>query len=508
VSNYIYYPKMAPEVAICGKSPDGRHRFEPPKYTCDWCEYGGVVIGNEVLYVPTEKGREYHLRTEPNVLLFGGRGSAKSTTGRWDAHMRALAYPGFNYIILRRTFPQLDDSHLRYVPREMKLLGGTYNNTKHIAYYPNGSTGTFRHCATEEDVLNLLSSEFALAFFDEISTFEWEQFTKLSASVRVPVGSGLRAMVRAATNPLGPSAQMINQYWVDKDVAPEDDPDYIPSDWYAIKANAVDNPYLDREQYKKRMSGLADHVRRAWLDGDFVLENALFNFAPTLDGKPYHVTPDIDLKKVLQDAVVYRAIDNGWFPDPTVVLWIAHLGNRHIVFNELTKTKTIAADMCELIKAEDRRLGVKNVVTTYCDPTMDTNTTADVRTIREIYEANGIPMECSINKRDVFATVMHEALASEAYEGTPGLQIYANGKQGCPSLVKTIPQMRYDEKRPLFMADHHNDHWVIALCYYLMSHASDPRRFGGTGGSQLRPWMKPKAHEYKPLGWDQVRDRH
>lgn len=504
---YLYYPKNTSNVRICSKSEDGRHRFLPPAINCQDCGFGGVIVNDEVLYVPTEKGREYHLRIEPNVLLWGGRGSAKSTTGRWDAHMRALAIPGFKYVILRRTYPELEKSHLVFIPREMKLLGGTYNQTAKKAFYPNGSIGFFSHCATEEDVLNLLSSEFSLMFFDEISTFEWEQVTKLAASVRAPVGSGIIPMMRAATNPLGPSAMKLLEYFVDKNVDPEEDPDYDPNDWYSIKANLIDNPYLDTQQYSKRFAGLPPHVRKAWVDGEFAYENALFDFRPLQEGKPFHVVNDIDFPKIIANSTIYRAIDAGWFPDPTVCLWIAHLGNRHIVLHEETWYKTVYSDVAADIKRIDKELGIKRVAMTYCDPSMNINTTADVKTLMEAYESEGIAMEPSINNREHFATVIHNALAEEAYEGVPRLQIYQSGRQGCPMLVRTIPQMRFNPKKPKAMDDHKNDHWVVALAYYLMSHSSDLRGEGGGGPAPLRPWMKEKKSERFILGSDQVRDR-
>lgn len=500
----LYYPERAGAIKICKIAEDGRHEFTPPSTSCNACGFGAMIVGNEVLYVPTEKGLEYHQRTEPNVLLFGGRGSAKSTTGRFDCHMWALAYPGFKYIILRKTFPELEKTHLVSLPREIKLLGGTYNQTKHIAYYPNGSMGFFSHCNSSEDVLNLLGGEFHMAFFDEVSTFDWEHFNKLASSVRVPVGSGLIAKVRAATNPLGESAMEVNKYWVEHNVDPEEDPEYNPADWYSIKANVEDNPYLDAEQYRKRFSTLNDQVRKAWLDGEFSYENALFDFHKLINGKPYHVTPDLDLPKILKTATIYRAIDSGWFPDPTVVLWIAHLGNRHIVINEMVEWKRTAAEMSEMIKEEDARLGIRSVAMTYCDPSMDINTTADIKTVREVYEANGIPMECSVNKRDLFATIVHNALAEQAGENVPRLQFFVNGSQGCPYLVRTIPQMRFDIKRPKFMADHKDDHAVVALAYYLMSHSSDPRSNIPYQAS-LPKWMRTKSSDHKPLGYDQVR---
>lgn len=494
---------------ICEPSPTGFHDFPNGVMHCQWCLSSGILLGGSPLYVPTPKQMEYHSRTEANVLFWGGRGSGKSMCGRWDAHMRALAHPGFTYLILRRTYPELMKSHLIHISTEMKKLGGYYHHTDKVAHYPNGSRGYFSHCATEEDVLNLLSSEFALMVFDELSTFEWEMFTKLSASVRVPVNSGLTAMVRGLTNPLGPSAQNLVQYFVNKNVDPEVDPDYSPDDWYSIHANLESNPYIDAIQYKKRFSGLPAHVRKAWVDGEFALENALFDFRPTLrtrenETKPYHVIRDIDLKKVVQAATIYRAIDVGWFPDPTVILWIAHLGNRYIVFHEVVEYKKTASELAAIIKEEDANLGIKRVAITYCDPSMDINTVADIRTVKDQFEAHGIAMECSVNKRELFASSVHTALAEEAYYDQPRIQFYSNGKDGCPYLTRTIPMMRYNPKKPAAMADHKEDHAVVALAYFLISHAADEM----TEFVQVkaRPWQIEKNTRDMILGSDQVRN--
>ena len=460
----------------------------------------------QTLYTPTPKQLIYHQNDAANLLFWGGRGSGKSMCGRWDCHMRALAYPGFTYIILRRTYPELQKSHLVHIPREMKQLGGTFTFGDKVATYPNGSKGFFSHCQAEEDVLNLLSAEFALAFFDELSTFEWDMFTRLSASVRVPLGSGLTAMVRAATNPLGSSASKILEYFVDKQVDPEEDPDYNPNDWYSIHANLEDNPYLDQEQYRKRFSGLPSHVRKAWVEGEFVLENALFDLEPTRNGKPWHVIHDIDLPAIVKHATIYRAVDAGWFPDPTICLWIAHLGNRFIVIKECLWYKTIAVDIAEDIKMIDQQLGIGRVAMTYCDPSMNINTTADIRTLKDIYEEHGIPMECSVNNREMFASHVHAALGQQSGETTPRIQFYVNGRDGCPYLVKTLPQQRFDPKKPLRMADHKEDHGVVTLAYFLISSGSMDRQ-SIQSVNKPRPWMVDKSAKPFTLGQESVKDR-
>ena len=65
-----------------------------------------------------------------------------------------------------------------------------------------------------------------------------------------------------------------------------------------------DNPYIDLDQYKKRFSGMPSYLRKAWLDGEFALENQLFDFRPSKDGHEYHVItslPTIGGKPIIED---------------------------------------------------------------------------------------------------------------------------------------------------------------------------------------------------------------
>lgn len=184
---------------------------------------------------------------------------------------------------------------------------------------------------------------------------------------------------------------------------------------------------------------------------------------------------------------VFRAVDFGFSPDPAYCLWIAHLGNRYIAFKEKLWLKTIASDIAKDIVEESTGMAVS---ATYCDPSMDTQTGADIRTIKDIFEENGVPMENSINNREFYAQSIHQALGEEVEPGLPRLQIL---KLGCPYLIKTLPHMRYNEKRPNAMADHKHDHAAVALAYFLISHASNEQR---SFSQRVVPkWMRPK----KPL---------
>lgn len=251
------------------------------------------------MYEPTsEKHTWFHKAPTKNLLAYGNRGGGKSHLLRFDGHMRALSVPNANLILVRRTYPELLRSHLIHISTEMKMLGGEYHKTEHIAYYPNGSKLFFSHVATEADSLNLLSAEFIAAYFDELSTIPWDFFVKLCASVRIGgklKDLGISGVVRAATNPLGPSAHEVFAYFVNKDVDPEDDADYNPDDWDSIKIQMEDNAYIDIEDYKKRFAGMPVYLKKAWLEGEFALENQLFDFKPVHPEtkKPYHVIKEM-----------------------------------------------------------------------------------------------------------------------------------------------------------------------------------------------------------------------
>lgn len=464
----------------------------------------GEVV--ETLYEPTPKQIEFHSSTEPNVLYIGARGTGKSHALRWEAHSRALAYPGFKYVILRRTYPELLKSHIMFIEAEMKKLGGTWNTTNKLAKYANGSVGFYSHCESEADVLNLLSAEFFWMGFDEMSTFPWEMITKLAASCRVPTGSGLVALVRGATNPLGQSASELNRYYFLKDIEGDEDADYVAEDFKAVHTVMGDNPHIDIEQYKKRFAGQPEHIKRAWLLGEFMEERTLFRVQKFRDGEPWHIinelptwhdgTPLINQPWVR----VYRAYDDGFFPDPAVCVWFMVVGKRIIAFKEKTWIETNVKDIAADIIKESK--GMK-VVATYCDPKMDVKTSGAVFTTRQQFERCKVPMTPSINDREMFAKAINNALVT-VVDRSPQFQMYVRGKhEGVPYLAKYLPQMKWDENNPKKMADHKHDHPVVCCAYFFMSFIPETKE---KIKQTLPAWMKAK--KTARMGNANVRRKH
>lgn len=426
-----------------------------------------------------------------------------SLTMRSHAHMCALSVPKYRYLIMRRTTPELKKSHLIHINDEMNRLGGYYNSTDMMAYYPNGSIGFYGHCSSEAETTKYLSAEYDLVIPDEATTFPEEVILRIASCARVPLGSGRIAMLRGGTNKLGRSAEFIKRYFIDKDVSAEDNPDYYPDDYGVIEHSFTQNRALDTDQYRKRLQSMPAHVRQAWIDNEWVIDGQYFmDFQAFRNGEPWHVitempkvqTPQGPMPLLSQSWVtVYRAVDWGYHPDPAVCLWIAVLPNkRSIVFKERTWKSTLAADVARQIRAESAGM---RVVTTFCDPTMKMEDGRGQYSIGEIFEQNGVPITPSVNKRDLYGYAIHEYL-NTLIDGKPQMQLLAqSGAYGCPQLIKTLPTLQADPKDPNKVGDG-NDHWAVALAYFCMS--------GTEGGKEatiqsIPRWMMTSAMRQRSL---------
>ncbi len=256
-----------------------------------------------VMYDPFPKQREFHSSNVTNLLGYGNRAGGKSVMLRFDAHARALSHPNLSLILIRKTYKDLQKSHVKFqglpwgtLKREMEMIGGDFHATDYICTYPNDSRLYLSYVGHESDALNLLSAEFTAAYFDEISTIPWEFFQKLQASVRVTKNisdHGIKAVIRAASNPYGESASQMMEYFVNKNVDLVEEPDYDEREWGAIKMGMEDNPHIDIADYHKRFSNLPPVLKKAWLYGEYSDEFALFDFNATKAGKPYHVIDNL-----------------------------------------------------------------------------------------------------------------------------------------------------------------------------------------------------------------------
>src|SRR5580698_6367810 len=223
-------------------------------------------------YTPFARQCNFH-NSQAKYRLFGGAaGPGKTKALLWEAIKQAHDVPGSDSLLLRRTYPELESSLLTYFRRDVpRSYYRKYNESKHIVTWKNGSTTRFGHCRNENDVYAYQGAEFLFIGVDELTHFTLKQWQFLTSRNRCPI-RGSRANMAGATNPGNIGHAWVKALWVDQTTPPGfDRPElYDANDYDFIRARITDNPiYANDAAYRRTLEVLPEHLRRAFLDGDW-----------------------------------------------------------------------------------------------------------------------------------------------------------------------------------------------------------------------------------------------
>jgi len=223
-------------------------------------------------YKPFPRQSQFH-NSDAKYRLFGGAaGPGKTKALLWEAILRATTRPGVDTLLLRRTYPELESSLLAYFRRDVpRELYKSHNESKHLVTWKNGSTTRFGYCRNENDVYQYQGAEFSFIGVDELTHFTLKQWQFLTSRNRCPVKGAVCCMA-GASNPGNVGHAWVKALWVDHVPPPgfERPELYDPRDYDFIRARLDDNPiYAKDEEYRRTLEALPEHLRRAFLEGDW-----------------------------------------------------------------------------------------------------------------------------------------------------------------------------------------------------------------------------------------------
>ena len=223
-------------------------------------------------YRPFAKQQQFH-RSPAKYRLFGGAaGPGKTKALLMEGVVQANDHAGADTLLLRRTFPELEQSLLLYFRRDVpRELYRSYNESRHVVTWWNGATTRFGYCQSENDVYQYQGAEFLFIGLDELTLFTLRQWQFLTSRNRCPIPGAFPNMA-GATNPGNIGHAWVKSLWIDKQPPSgmESSDLYDPRDYDFIAAQVWDNPiYAHDENYLKTLSALPSHLRRAFLDGDW-----------------------------------------------------------------------------------------------------------------------------------------------------------------------------------------------------------------------------------------------
>jgi len=275
----------------------------PPTSASDECadETDNVVsVDFSLDYKPFAKQCQFHASAAKYRPFGGAAGPGKSKALLMEAILQANEHPGANTLLLRRTFPELEQSLLLYFRRDIpRSFYKSYNESKHVVTWLNDSTTRFGYCQNENDVYQYQGAEFLFIGIDELTLFTLRQWQFLTSRNRCPMPGAFPCMA-GATNPGNIGHAWVKSLWIDKQPASGMDlpESYDPADYDFIPARVTDNPiYAADENYLKTLRALPSHLKRAFLDGDWdVFAGQYFDRfdytrhitrAETIDWKPW-----------------------------------------------------------------------------------------------------------------------------------------------------------------------------------------------------------------------------
>lgn len=415
----------------------------------------------ELKGMPSPKQIEFFEARAAHIAYGGARGGGKSWAMRRKFVLLASHYSGLRLLLLRRTFPELEANHI--MPLRAELEGyARYSSEKKMFTFPNGSIIRLGYCDSEADVFQYQGQEYEVIGFEEATQFTEFQMKYISTCNRT-TRTDFKPRIYYTCNPGGVGHDYIKRLFIDRQYTEFEDPD----DYVFIPAKVSDNKALMEAdpQYVKNLMSLPDHLRKAYLDGEWdVIEGQYFSeFQRTL-----HV---IDPFPIPAHWKKFRAMDWG-YNDPCCVLWFAVAPDKHIyVYREYYERQRLAVDVAHTVKSMS---GTENISYMVASPdAWQHRGTRDVNLgecIADTFAWNGVPLLKADNDRLSGWQRVHENLAI-APDGVPYVQIFSS----CRNLIRTLPLLTYGKVtsgRHEDVADNCEDHAPEAFRYGLMSRPS------------------------------------
>ena len=387
------------------------------------------------------------VNSEAFETLFGGAaGGGKSYGQIVDALRYAITYPGSKQIIFRRTFPDLERSIIRtsldLYPREI----ASYNNSKHVWTFKNGSLIDFGYIDNEKDVYQYQSAEYDVIRFDELTHFT--EFMYVYMISRCRGANKFPKGMKSSTNPGGVGHQWVKERFVDigapnqvhkvkNETGTESTRIFIPS-------FVTDNRFLMEldPDYEKRLDALPEKERKALREGNWDIFDG--QYFTEFDRKIHVVEPF----EIPDEWDRYRTIDYGL--DMLACLWVAvdTQGNEY-VYKELYESNLIISAAAQRIIEVN---GKDKIKCTYAPPDLWNRRNDTGKSAYDIFRENGVILRRSANNRiqGWYAVAEHLKVFEIEDEQTGEKKKTAKLKffNTCLNILRTLPVIQHDEKNP------------------------------------------------------------
>jgi len=429
---------------------------------------------------PLPKQREAMIADVDEVLYGGSLGSGKSEVLLAACVTLCTMVPGAKALLLRRSFPELNELVERLKERVPKEVAG-YNKSDHIFNFGNGSQLILGYLDGEDDHERYQGFELQLVCFDELTHYRRKAYTmlltRLRASGKVAAtmaryGFKLRAL--AASNPGSRGHAWVKERFIDP--APKHTV-FVGEDGTRrvfIPARIYDNPYIDHDDYIRKLGALDPELKRALIEGDWdVVSGVRFNQWR----ENIHVIDPSTFPIPMVGAVKAVGVDYG-LSAPFAALWGAKFSDDLvIVYREVGGPGYTPRQQAEMIlnnEAEEERRPERPIPVALDPSTWARNPDRPIGPV--VDKDNPPPGSIADAYRKVLGRQVTKArndriggwsLIDEGLrvreDGLPRILVYNT----CRELIRTLPAIARDRRNPEDVDTKGEDHYLDAFRYLM-----------------------------------------
>jgi hypothetical protein len=400
-----------------------------------------------------------------------------------------LKNPGAQVALFRRTYKELEDTHILSIQVEVPSMIASYMAGQHNLVFNNGSILMFRYCEKEDDARKYDTTEFDAMLFDELTAFTEFQYTYLMSRCRSTKDWWPGRRVRSASNPLNVGHAWVKNRFVErKDVAIKPGKVWkAPADEGGmtrvfIPAKLADNPTIMEAdpEYILSLRALPEEEYRAKALGDWsVFSDQFFNRWRD----KVHI---VDEFPIPPDWERFITVDYG-YAAPHCKLWLARPpGTRSLwVYREqYGKGITLEEQIYQCREAIDsHEEKIRGII---LDPSMFAKTNIKGERLASMADdwnkelGHYAPIIKGNNERVQGWQLLREMMDwKEGYDGSVSVPPRIHVFRSCHNTIRTLPHLVRDKRNPEDVNTESEDHAGDALRYGVRYIMGDPSSVTG-----------------------------
>ena len=408
------------------------------------------AMGRPIKFVlsgtPQKKQLEFFMKKTKYVAYGGARGGGKSWALRRKLVLMCARFSGISVLLIRRTYAELRDNHIRVLLSELKDIA-TYADTRKTFEFPNGSRIRLGYLDSENDTAQYQGQEYDVIAIDEATQLTEYQFQTLKGCLRG--NNSFPKRMYLTCNPGGVGHGWVKRLFIDREYRESE----FAEEYAFIPAKVYDNEILlkNNPDYLGQLKSLPRGLKEAWLDGSW--EGFEGQFFGEFDFDVHTVVPyrlEGNLKR-------YCAIDYGLDMLACVFAAIDENGKAYI-YDEIHESGLIVSEAAK--KILEKSAGVSEFI---APSDLWSRQKDSGKSIAELFCDNGVYLSKLSAGRVEGWLALKEKLKVDIH-GNTGLVIM----RSCTNLIRCLPLLMYDRKKPGDAATipHSITHITDALRYF------------------------------------------